>query len=66
MSDVSLSQMAADLSRLHILLSLSEGDAKDIIDARFEAAIKRRLNQDPARLRQLQRIATEVSMVVSD
>ena len=66
MSEVSLSQLAADLSRLHLLLSLSDGDIDSIIDPRFEAAIKRRLNRDPAQVRQLRRIATEVSMLVSD
>ena len=65
MPDPSLSQLAADLSRLHILLSLPDGDPDDVYDPRFEAAIKRRLNNDPARARQLRRIATELSMLVA-
>jgi hypothetical protein len=64
--DPSLSQLAADLSRLHILLSLADGDPDDVYDPRFEAAIKRRLNSDPGhQVRQLRRIATEVSMLVA-
>jgi hypothetical protein len=65
-SEATLSQLAADLSRLHILLSLSDGDPDDINDPRFEAAIKQRLRKDPTQARQLKRIATEVSMLVSD
>lgn len=65
MSEVSLSQLAADLSRLHILLSLADGDPDDVYDPRFEAAIKRRLRNDPGQARQLRRIATEVSMLVA-
>ena len=65
MSDTSLSQLAADLSRLHILLSLADGEPDDFFDPRFEAAIKRRLNRDPAQVRQLRQIATEVSMLVA-
>ncbi|PYQ62437.1 MAG: hypothetical protein DMF58_01845 [Acidobacteria bacterium] len=65
MSDTSLSQLAADLSRLHILLSLADGEPDDYFDPRFEAAIKRRLNRDPAQVRQLRQIATEVSMLVA-
>jgi hypothetical protein len=62
----SLSEIAADLSRLHNLLSLADGDPYEYNDLSFEAAVKRRLNMDPARTRQLQRIATEVSMLISD
>jgi len=65
LSDTSLSQLAADLSRLHILLSLADGEPDDYFDPRFEAAIKRRLNRDPAQVRQLRQIATEVSMLVA-
>ena len=65
MPDTSLSQLAADLSRLHILLSLADGEPDDFFDPRFEAAIKRRLNRDPAQVRQLRQIATEVSMLVA-
>ena len=65
MPDTSLSQLAADLSRLHILLSLADGEPDDYFDPRFEAAIKRRLNRDPAQVRQLRQIATEVSMLVA-
>ena len=65
MPDPSLSQLAADLSRLHILLSLADGDPDDVYDPRFEAAIKRRLKNDPAQARQLRRIATEVSMLMA-
>jgi len=63
---VSLSEIATDLSRLHNLLSLADGDPYEYNDLSFEAAVKRRLNMDPARTRQLQRIATEVSMLISD
>jgi hypothetical protein len=63
---VSLSEIAADLSRLHNLLSLADGDPYEYNDLSFEAAVKRRLNMDPARTRQLQRIAIEVSMLISD
>jgi hypothetical protein len=63
---VSLSEIAADLSRLHNLLSLADGDPYEYNDLSFEAAVKRRLNMDPTRRRQLQRIAIEVSLLVSD
>lgn len=66
MPNVSLSQIAADLSRLHNLLSLADGDPYEYNDLTFEAAVKRRLNKDPAQMRQLQQIAAEVSMLVSD
>ena len=62
---VSLSEIAADLSRLHNLLSLADGDPYEYNDLLFEAAVKRRLNMDPSQVRQLQRIAKEVSMLVS-
>ncbi len=65
MSDVSLSQFAADLSRLHILLSLAEGDPDEIDDPRFKAVIQQRLKKDPAQVRQLRRIAAELSMLTS-
>jgi len=65
-SDVSLSQLAADLSRLHLLLSLADGDPDDCNDPRFEAAIRRRLKKDPAQARQLRQIASEVAMLVAD
>jgi hypothetical protein len=64
--NASLSQIAADLSRLHNLLSLADGDPYEYNDLCFEAAVKRRLNKDPAQMRQLQQIAAEVSMLVSD
>jgi hypothetical protein len=63
--DASLSRMAADLSRLHTLLSLADGDPDDFNDPRFEAAINRRLKKDPAQVHQLRQIATEVAMLVS-
>jgi len=63
---VSLSQIAADLSRLHNLLSLADGDPYEYVDLPFEAAVKRRLNRDPVQLLRLRRIATEVAMLCSD
>jgi hypothetical protein len=63
---VSLSEIAADLSRLHNLLSFADGDPYEYNDLCFEAAVKRRLNKDPSQVRQLQQIATQVSMLVSD
>jgi len=54
------------LSRLHLLLSLADGDPDDCNDPRFEAAIRRRLKKDPAQARQLRQIATEVAMLVAD
>jgi len=63
---VSLSQIAADLSRLHNLLSLADGDPYEYVDFPFEAAVKRRLNRDPVQLLRLRRIATEVAMLCSD
>jgi len=65
LSEPSLSQLAADLSRLHILLSLADGDPDECFDPRFEAAVKRRLNADPAQARHLRQIATEVAILVS-
>ena len=65
MSEPSFSQLAADLSRLHLLLSVADGDPDEFCDPRFEAALKRRLNADPAQVRHLRKIATEVSMLVS-
>ena len=65
MPEPSLSQLAADLSRLHILLSLADGDPEEFRDPRFEAAVKRRLNADPAQARHLRQIATEVAILVS-
>lgn len=65
MSNISLSQLAADLSRLHLLLSLADGDPDDFVDPRFEAAVKRRLNADPAQAKHLRQIATEVAILVS-
>ncbi len=64
MSEPSPSQLAADLSRLHALLSLTDGDPDDVYDPRFEAAVQRRLTNDPAQVRRLRRIATEVSMLM--
>jgi len=66
LSNGSNSQLAADLSRLHLLLSLADGNPDDLYDLRFEAAIKRRLKKDPAQARQLRQIASEVAMLVSD
>ena len=66
MPNVSLSQIAADLSRLHNLLSLADGDPYEYVDLPFEAAVKRRLNRDPVQLLRLRRIATEVAMLCSD
>ena len=66
MPSVSLSQIAADLSRLHNLLSLADGDPYEYVDLPFEAAVKRRLNRDPVQLLRLRRIATEVAMLCSD
>jgi hypothetical protein len=66
LSDVTHSQFAADLSRLHLLLSLADGNPEDLSDLRFEAAIRRRLNKDPAQARQLRQIASEVAILVSD
>jgi len=63
---VSLSQIAADLSRLHNLLSLADGDPYEYVDLPFEAAVKRRLNRDPAQVLRLRRMATEVAMLCSD
>ena len=63
MPDVSLSKIAADLSRLHSLLSLADGDPDSINDPRFEAAIRRRLKKNPVEVRQ---IAAEVAMLMSD
>jgi hypothetical protein len=62
---VSLSEIAADLSRLHNLLSLADGDPYEYNDLLFEAAVKRRLNMDPAQVQQLKRIAKEVAILVS-
>jgi len=64
--DRSLSQIAADLSRLHILLSMPDGDPDAFFDPRFEAAIKRRLNRDPSEARQFRDIAREVSLLTGD
>jgi hypothetical protein len=66
LSDGSQSQLAADLSRLHLLLSLADGNPDELYDLHFEAAIKRRLKKDPAQERQLRQIASEVAMLVSD
>jgi hypothetical protein len=63
--DLSSSQLAADLSRLHLLLSLPDGDPDDFIDPRFEAAVKRRLNADPSQTKHLRQIAREVAMLVA-
>jgi hypothetical protein len=63
---VSLSQIAADLSKLHNLLSLADGDPYEYVDLPFEAAVKRRLNRNPEQVLQLRRIAKEVAMLVSD
>jgi hypothetical protein len=65
-SEASLSQLAADLSRLHILLSLSDGDPDEVDDPRFKAAIQQRLRSDPTQVRQLKRIAREVSILMAD
>lgn len=65
MLELSLSQIAADLSRLHILLSMPDGDPDDLFDPRFEAAIKRRLNRDPHEAGHIRQIAREVSLLVS-
>lgn len=65
MPDRSLSQLAADLSRLHMLLSMADGDPDACSDPRFEAAVKRRLNADPAQALHLRQIATEVAILVS-
>jgi hypothetical protein len=61
-----VSQFVADFTRLHMLLSLSDEDPNEPDDPRFEAAIQRRLKKDPAQLRKLQRIASEVAKLVSD
>jgi len=66
LSDVSLSQLAADLSRLHLLLSLADGNPDDFSDPAFEAALRRRLKGDPAQARQIWQIATEVAFLVAD
>ena len=66
MSDSPLSQLAADLSRLHLLLSVPDGDPYEYTDPRFEAALRRRLTKDPAQAIQLRKIATEVAMLMSD
>jgi len=63
--DLSPSQMAADLSRLHLLLSMPDGDPDELFDPRFEAAIKRRLNRDPLQVRQIRQIAREVSLLTA-
>ena len=65
MPDLSLSQIAADFSRLHILLSMPDGDPDDLFDPRFEAAIKRRLNRDPLQARHIRQIAREVSLLTA-
>ena len=65
MLDLSPSQMAADLSRLHLLLSMPDGDPDELFDPRFEAAIKRRLNRDPLQVRQIRQIAREVSLLTA-
>lgn len=65
MPDPSLTQLAADLSRLHTLLSVTDGDLNAIDDPRFQAAIQRRLKKDPAQVRRVRRIATEVSIVMN-
>jgi len=67
-SEVSLSQLAADLSRLHRLLSHADGDPDEyeFNDPSFEAALRRRLKKDPAQAQQLRQIASEVAMLVSD
>jgi len=57
---------AADLSRLHLLLSLADGNPDELYDLRFEAAIKRRLKKDPAQERQLRQIASEVAILISN
>jgi hypothetical protein len=62
---VSHSEIAADLSRLHNLLSFADGDPYEYNDLCFEAAVKRRL-KDPSQVRQLRQIASQVSMLVSD
>jgi hypothetical protein len=64
-SDASLSQLAADLSRLHLLLSLPDGDIDACKDPCFEAVIRRRLRNDPTQVRHLRQIATEVAMLMS-
>jgi hypothetical protein len=64
--DLSPSQIAADLSRLHILLSMPDGDPDDLFDPRFEADIKRRLNRDPLQARHIRQIACEVSLLTAD
>ena len=68
MSEVSLSQLASDLSRVHRLLSFADGDPDEyeFSDPCFEAALRRRLKSDPAQARQLRQIASEVAMLVSD
>ena len=65
MPDLSLSQIAADLSRLHILLSMPDGDPDDLFDPRFEAAVKRRLNRDPQQARHIRQIVREVSLLTA-
>ena len=48
-----------------MLLSLADGEPDDFYDPRFEAAVKLRLNADPAQARHLRQIATEVAILVS-
>jgi hypothetical protein len=48
-----------------MLLSLADGDPDEFRDPRFEAAVKRRLNADPAQARHLRQIATQVAILVS-
>jgi len=66
LSDGSDSQLAADLSRLHLLLSLADGNPDELYDLRFEAAIKRRLKKRSAQERQLRQIASEVAILISN
>ncbi len=61
-----LSQFASDLSRLHVILSVEDGDLEEYRDPAFEARIRRRLKMDgPRQVRQLQHIASEVAKLVS-
>ncbi len=58
-------RIATELERVHILLSDADSDPDECYDVPFAAAMTRKLLNDPRRMQQLRRIASEFSLLVS-